>query len=101
MALSAPSDTATVVVTCASSGIGGAFARELAGRGHHVTLIARRRERLKAIAAELGNGATILPADLASRRARDRVIARLSDGGRDVAGLVNSAGVGGFGAVVE
>ena len=43
----------TAVVTGASSGIGGEFARQLAGRGHAVVIVARRRYRPEKLAAEL------------------------------------------------
>ncbi len=101
MALPDPSDGTTVVVTGASSGIGEAIARRLSGAGHHVTLVARRRDKLKELAAELEHGADIVAADLSSARSRARVLDHVERSGRDVAGLVNNAGVGGFGAVVE
>ncbi len=58
------------VVTGASGGLGGEFARQLAASGYHLVLTARREERMQALAAELrqlyGIQVQVLPADLAN-----------------------------------
>jgi len=100
MSLPAPDPNATVVVTGASSGIGAELARELSRRGHHVTLVARRRDRLESLAAELGR-ADARPADLADPAAREQLLGALRQTGRFVAGLCNNAGYGTFGRVWE
>jgi len=98
-------DTPVALVTGASSGIGRAFARALAARGHDVILSARREERLRGLAAELerehGRSTEVLVADLASDRGVDQVAARVSDPARPVDLLVNNAGFGTAGALWE
>src|SRR3954451_18107453 len=100
MSLPAPAPNTTVVVTGASSGIGTELARELSRRGHHVTLVARRADRLDQLAAELGD-ADVLPADLADREARAQLLARLRQAGRTITGLCNNAGFGTLGRLWE
>ena len=81
------------VITGASSGIGEATARALAASGYRLALLARRADRIKALAGELGNGSIAIEADVTDRdsiiKAADRVKAEL--GGTDV--LVNNAGI--------
>jgi uncharacterized protein len=102
MALPPPSDTSTAIVTGASSGIGEALARELAGRGHGVTLVARSVDKLEALAEELrgtGVGVHVLGTDLSDRPARARLSERIAELGVDVDILVNNAGVSTLGPV--
>jgi NADP-dependent 3-hydroxy acid dehydrogenase YdfG len=81
------------VVTGASSGIGEATARALAGDGYRVALLARRHDRITALADNLGNGAIAIQADVTDRdsivAAAERVRQEL--GGANV--LVNNAGI--------
>jgi short-subunit dehydrogenase len=83
------------VVTGASSGIGLAFARELARRGHPVLAVARRRERLEALAQEAakrGERVEALAADLKTEEGLTAVMRRLDQLG-EIDLLVNNAGV--------
>lgn len=84
-------DDRVALVTGASSGFGARFARVLAAAGARVVLVARRRDRLEALARELP-GAVVVAADLSDGAARERVIqATFAACGRiDV--LINNAG---------
>lgn len=86
-------DGRVAVITGASSGIGEATARALAGDGYRLALLARRADRVNALAGELGNGSIAIPADVTDRDALLAAAARVQDelGGADV--LVNNAGV--------
>jgi len=81
------------VVTGASSGIGEATARALARDGHRVALLARRLDRIEALAAELGDDAVAIQADVTDRDSLVAAAERVRDGlgGADV--LVNNAGL--------
>lgn len=83
------------LVTGPTSGIGGGFARRLAGRGHDLVLVARDTSRMEVLAEELsssfGTSSEILSADLASEDGRAAVVERLEAG---VDFLVNNAGFG-------
>jgi short-subunit dehydrogenase len=94
MAIPAPRPGATALVTGASSGIGAQFARQLARRGHHVTLVARRRGRLELLADELAPNALVVAADLSEPGQRDGVAEAIEAAGLAVDVLVNCAGFG-------
>src|SRR4051812_31580280 len=104
MSLPAPAPDRTAVVTGASSGIGEAIARDLAGRGHGVTLVARSAEKLAALAAELrGRGvrAEVLPADLTDRQVRAGLLDQVTELGLTPDILVNNAGLSTVGRAAD
>lgn len=101
MALPAPSPASTCVVTGASSGIGAELARLLAERGHGVTLVARREDRLRALARELAQAHGVrveaIACDAGDPAERRRLAHELEQRGLVVEVLVNNAGFGSAG----
>jgi short-subunit dehydrogenase len=81
------------LITGASAGLGVEFARLCAARGDELVLVARRRERLDALAAELGN-AHVFAADLAAPGAGAALAGDLAAAGLRVETLINNAGFG-------
>lgn len=82
------------LVTGASAGIGTELCRVIAADGHDLLLVARREDRLHALAAELPGETYVFPADLADRGAATAVIAEAARIGRPIDVLVNNAGFG-------
>lgn len=86
-----------VLVTGASMGIGELFARALRARGARLVLVARSRDRLDALAKELGEGTLVVAEDLALPGAAERVRAATDAAGIQLDVLVNNAGFGAHG----
>jgi short-subunit dehydrogenase len=102
MSLPAPSSTTAALITGASAGIGLAISHELARRGQQLILVARRKDRLDALASELnakhGVLAHALGRDLADAASRGELASRIEKLGVDVEILINNAGFATHGA---
>ncbi len=81
------------LITGASAGLGAEFARQLAKRGHSLILAARRKDRIEALAKELGNTRAIA-IDLSKANAAAELTANVEGAGEQVEILVNNAGFG-------
>ena len=81
------------LITGASAGLGEEFARQLLGRGDRLVLVARRKDRLDALAKELGN-ARAVALDLSHAESAKRLMADLEVHGEHVDTLINNAGFG-------
>jgi uncharacterized protein len=96
MSLPEPTASSAALITGASAGIGLEIARQLGTRGHTLVLVARRKDRLAQIAAELtatyGVRAETISSDLSKEASRRRIPGRLTELGLDVEILVNNAG---------
>lgn len=96
VSLPRPTQNGVALITGASSGIGACFAGELAARGHGLVLVARRKERLDALAEELrathGVLVETIAADLAKPASRGRLPGTIKRKGLEVEVLVNNAG---------
>jgi uncharacterized protein len=92
----------TVLITGASSGIGEAFARELASRNNNLVLVARSQEKLEKLAAELNSTyqikTTVIPQDLTANAAGKAVFEAIQAHGLTIDTLINNAGFGDYGA---
>src|SRR5258705_11105483 len=91
--LPAASSNGTVLITGASSGIGEELAREFTRRGRRVMLVARRADKLEALAESLGSVADVLAADLSKADDRAALPARVAELGLVVDLLGNNAGL--------
>ena len=91
------------MVTGASAGLGAEFARQLASRGMHLVLVARRSELMSELAQELhtkhGTRCEIIAADLSHPSEPGRVLEQIQEKGIEIELLVNNAGFGVVGEV--
>jgi short-subunit dehydrogenase len=95
----------TALVTGASAGLGTEFARLFAKDGHDVAVVARRRDKLETLAAEIkaehGVEVHVVAEDLGKPGAGSRVASELAKRRVDIEFLVNNAGFGGIGKFVQ
>jgi short-subunit dehydrogenase len=93
------------LITGASAGIGTELARVFAANGHRVALVARRVDRLTALAGEIatagGAAPIVIPCDLEQPDCGDKIAAALASAGVEVEYVVNNAGFGLFGSATE
>ena len=93
------------LITGASAGIGTELARVFAARGHRVALVARRADRLTALAAEIvaagGAAPIVIACDLTQTGAGDKIADALTAAGVEVEYVVNNAGFGVFGKAIQ
>jgi len=92
------------LITGASAGIGAALAREAANDGHDLVLVARRREPMEALAAELkstGAQITVIPADLNRPGAAAELMKTVEQRGLAIDTLINNAGLGDPGGSIK
>ena len=103
MSLPAPALDTAVLVTGASSDIGAELARQLAGLGHDLVVVARREDRLEALADQLrrqhGVSVLVVPTDLGKAAPRKRLLDAVRDSEKTIVGLCNSAGLCSYGRV--
>ena len=96
MSLPEPNSSSAALVTGASAGIGREIATLLAAKGHALVLVARRKDRLNALADELrdeyGVRVETIAADLGKPTPRGRIPGRIEELGLEVAILINNAG---------
>src|SRR5690554_5678407 len=86
--------TRTVFITGASSGFGAACARKFAADGHQLILLARRQERLQALADELTNCKThLISIDITDQQALEAAIQSLPGAFNSPDILINNAGL--------
>lgn len=90
----------TALITGASSGIGEVMARRLAERGVATVVVARREDRLRAIADEY-DGVEVLVADLLTAKGQRVVAERIASSTRSIELVVNNAGFGSNGLFAE
>ena len=93
--------TKVTLITGASAGLGAEFARQCAARGEALALVARRRDRLKEIAVEVGGEVHVFAADLALPGAAASLIDQVEAEGLEVDVLINNAGFGAGGKFAQ
>jgi 3-hydroxy acid dehydrogenase/malonic semialdehyde reductase len=82
-----------VFITGASAGFGAAMARTFVKNGHQVVLAARRKERLDALAAELGESALPITMDVTDKASIEEALSMLPQSWRQIDVLINNAGL--------
>jgi 3-oxoacyl-[acyl-carrier protein] reductase len=90
-----------VAITGASAGIGAASARALVGEGASVVLGARRKDRLDALAAELGEDVVVVEMDVTRPDDAKRLVAAAVDRFGRLDALVANAGIGAYGGIMD
>jgi len=101
--MSASASKGTALITGASTGIGAVYADRLAKRGYDLILVARSREKLSEVAAQLkptGRSIETMAADLTKKEDVQRVAERLSTD-PTITVLVNNAGLGSAGTLLD
>jgi NADP-dependent 3-hydroxy acid dehydrogenase YdfG len=94
-------DGTVALVTGASSGIGEATAVALAAEGARVALVARRRDRLEALATRIGGDAIVVEADVTDAEQATAAVARVVETGGRLDIVINNAGVMLLGPAVD